>query len=165
MPPKRKTNDVETNPTSTSGPVKRQRVSRACDQCRSSAREKCDGIQPQCFACVSLNRECTYNVAPKKRGVQTGLIRTLESALVWVFEQFPGTEAALNDLLAQESGPESLLIGKESEAGSRLHRRWRKSKTCKEIDRLLSGRDGSSPRIEGSEEDESSTEADQLAAQ
>ncbi|CRK32137.1 hypothetical protein BN1723_003815 [Verticillium longisporum] len=162
MPSKRKTNDVETNPTSTSGPVKRQRVSRACDQCRSSAREKCDGIQPQCFACVSLNRECTYNVAPKKRGVQTGLIRTLESALVWVFEQFPGTEAALNDLLTQESGPESLLIGKGSEAGNRLHRRWRKSKTCKEIDRLLSGRDGSSPRIEGSEEDESSTEADQL---
>ncbi|CRK32147.1 hypothetical protein BN1723_003823, partial [Verticillium longisporum] len=126
------------------------------------AREKCDGVQPQCFACVSLNRECTYNVAPKKRGVQTGLIRTLESALVWVFEQFPGTEAALNDLLTQESGPESLLIGKGSEAGNRLHRRWRKSKTCKEIDRLLSGRDGSSPRIEGSEEDESSTEADQL---
>ncbi|CRK47341.1 hypothetical protein BN1723_020269, partial [Verticillium longisporum] len=52
----------------------------------------------------------------KKRGVQTGLIRTLESALVWVFEQFPGTEAALNDLLTQESGPESLLIGKGSEA-------------------------------------------------
>ncbi|KAL5601123.1 hypothetical protein BROUX41_005936 [Berkeleyomyces rouxiae] len=149
----------------TGAPVKRQRVSRACDQCRS-AREKCDGVQPKCFSCVFLNRQCTYNVAPKKRGVQTGLIRTLESALVWVFDQFPGSETALNDLLAQDAGRQILLAqGRGNEAGNKLHRKWRKSRTHHEIDRLLSGKEGSiAPRPDAEEESESGTEHDSTSA-
>ncbi|KAL1893701.1 hypothetical protein Cpir12675_004001 [Ceratocystis pirilliformis] len=151
--------------TSATAPAKRQRVSRACDQCRS-AREKCDGVQPKCFSCVFLHRQCTYNVAPKKRGVQTGLIRTLESALVWVFDKFPGSEAALNDLLAQDIGRQTLLAqGRGNEAGNKLHKKWQKSRTHREIDRLLSGKeDTTAPRPDGEEESESGTEQDPVAA-
>ncbi|OHF04637.1 hypothetical protein CORC01_00108 [Colletotrichum orchidophilum] len=152
MPSKRKAQDAETSVTSTSVP-KRQRVSRA-------AREKCDGVQPQCFSCVTLSRPCTYNVAPKKRGVQTGLIRTLELALVWLFDQVPGTEEKLAGLLTQEGGTgQSLLLDKDSEAGNRLHKRWRRCRVHKDIDRLLSGKDGVSPRQDTSGDD-SDAEAD-----
>lgn len=158
MPSKRKVHDAETNATSTSAP-KRQRVSRACDQCRS-AREKCDGVQPQCFSCVTLSRQCTYNVAPKKRGVQTGLIRTLELALVWLFDQVPGTEEKLSELLAREGDSgQALLLDKDNEAGNRLHKRWRRCRVHKDIDRLLSGKDGVSPRQDTSG-DESDADVD-----
>ncbi|GKT92379.1 quinic acid utilization activator [Colletotrichum tofieldiae] len=124
------------------------------------AREKCDGVQPQCFSCVTLSRQCTYNVAPKKRGVQTGLIRTLELALVWLFDQVPGTEEKLAGLLAQEGGSgQSLLLDKDSDAGNRLHKRWRRCRVHKDIDRLLSGKDGVSPRQDTSGDD-SDAEAD-----
>ncbi|WYZ43772.1 hypothetical protein EsH8_VII_000208 [Colletotrichum jinshuiense] len=158
MPSKRKVHDAESNSTSTSAP-KRQRVSRACDQCRS-AREKCDGVQPQCFSCATLSRQCTYNVAPKKRGVQTGLIRTLELALVWLFDQVPGTEEKLAGLLAQEGDSgQSLLLDKDNEIGNRLHKRWRRCRVHKDIDRLLSGKDGVSPRQDTSG-DETDADAD-----
>ncbi|OHW92912.1 quinic acid utilization activator [Colletotrichum incanum] len=165
MPSKRKAHDAENSAAAPSAVPKRQRVSRACDQCRrqatmNNAREKCDGVQPQCFSCVTLSRQCTYNVAPKKRGVQTGLIRTLELALVWLFDQVPGTEEKLAGLLAQEGGSgQSLLLDKDSEAGNRLHKRWRRCRVHKDIDRLLSGKDGVSPRQDTSGDD-SDTEAD-----
>ncbi|KAK1962226.1 hypothetical protein LY78DRAFT_695633 [Colletotrichum sublineola] len=160
MPSKRKAHDVDKSAAVTANAVattaavpKRQRVSRACDQCRS-AREKCDGVQPQCFSCVTLSRQCTYNVAPKKRGVQTGLIRTLELALVWLFDQVPETEDKLASLLAQEGGNgQSLLLDKDSEAGNRLHKRWRRCRVHKDIDRLLSGKDGVSSRQDTSGDD------------
>ncbi|KAJ0162353.1 Quinic acid utilization activator [Colletotrichum tanaceti] len=146
MPSKRKAHDAE-NSTAPAAVPKRQRVSRA-------AREKCDGVQPQCFSCVTLSRQCTYNVAPKKRGVQTGLIRTLELALVWLFDRVPGTEDKLAALLAQEGGSgQSLLLDKDSDAGNRLHKRWRRCRVHKDIDRLLSGKDGVSPRQDTSGDD------------
>ncbi|KAK7983443.1 hypothetical protein PG989_010845 [Apiospora arundinis] len=127
---------------------KRQRVSRACDQCRS-AREKCDGIQPLCFPCASQNRSCTWEEPKKKRGVQTGYIRTLELALGWVFDKIPGSEEALHAMLTHEGGQgRSLLVGKDSGSGSRLHRRWRKSNVHKEIERVLSGGDVLDPKTE-----------------
>lgn len=129
-------------PKSKSSPApKRQRVSRACDQCRG-AREKCDGIQPLCFPCASQNRSCTWEEPKKKRGVQTGYIRTLELALGWIFDKIPGTEDALHAMLTHEGGQgRSLLVGKDSGSGSRLHRKWRKSNVHKEIERVLAGGD------------------------
>ncbi|KAJ9150479.1 Quinic acid utilization activator [Coniochaeta hoffmannii] len=119
--------------------VKRQRVSRACDQCRA-AREKCDGIQPLCFPCVSQNRPCTYQANPKKRGVQTGYIRTLELALGWVFDKVPGSEDALSSLLSHEGGQgQRLLTGSDSSVANRLHQKWRRSRVHRDIDRILSG--------------------------
>ncbi|KAF2803850.1 uncharacterized protein BDZ99DRAFT_511955 [Mytilinidion resinicola] len=120
-----------------SAPVKRQRVSRACDQCRA-AREKCDGIQPMCFTCVSSNRDCSYTTNPKKRGIQPGYIRTLELALAWVFTNVAGSEAALNTMLtADNSQGSSLLVGKDTADSDKLHKKWRRSTVCKEVERLL----------------------------
>lgn len=142
-------------------PAKRQRVSRACDQCRA-AREKCDGIQPLCFPCVSQNRPCTYAANPKKRGVQTGYIKTLEVALAWLFEKAPGCEEALENLLMHEGGQgQNLLVGKDSDKANRLHKRWRRSKVHREIDRILSGGDSSQSRVDKSspsDDGESETE-------
>lgn len=127
---------------------KRQRVSRACDQCRG-AREKCDGIQPRCFPCASQNRQCSWEEPKKKRGVQTGYIRTLEMALGWIFDKIPGSEDALHDLLTHEGGQgRVMLVGKDSSAGNRLHRRWQKSKVHQEIDRVLSGGDAAIAKTE-----------------
>lgn len=147
--------------SSTAAPAKRQRVSRACDQCRA-AREKCDGIQPLCFPCVSQNRPCTYAASPKKRGVQTGYIKTLEVALAWLFEKVPGCEEALENLLLHEGGQgQNLLIGKDSDKANRMHKRWRRSKVHREIDRILSGGDLSQSRVDKSspsDDGESETE-------
>lgn len=154
---------TDTSPAtpSAAAPAKRQRVSRACDQCRA-AREKCDGIQPLCFPCVSQNRPCTYAANPKKRGVQTGYIKTLEVALAWLFEKVPGCEEALENLLMHEGGQgQNLLVGKDSEKANRLHRRWRRSKVHREIDRILSGGDASQSRVDKSspsDDEESETE-------
>ncbi|KAL2186055.1 hypothetical protein L209DRAFT_754597 [Thermothelomyces heterothallicus CBS 203.75] len=120
-------------------PVKRQRVSRACDQCRA-ARERCDGKQPECHPCISQSRPCTYEVSPKKRGVQTGYIRTLELALGWVFEKVPGSEEALGALFAHEGGHRApFLAGQDPSGADRLQKRWRNSRVHRRIDRILSG--------------------------
>ncbi|KAI8623248.1 hypothetical protein F5Y19DRAFT_459246 [Xylariaceae sp. FL1651] len=121
---------------------KRRRVSRACDQCRA-AREKCDGIQPLCFPCASQNRSCSWEEPKKKRGVQTGYIRTLEVALGWIFDKFPESEEALHGLLTHEGGQGRLLLaGRDSTStGTRLYRRWRRSTVHTEIERVLSGSD------------------------
>ncbi|KAK3904573.1 hypothetical protein C8A05DRAFT_13572 [Staphylotrichum tortipilum] len=155
MPPKRRAADTETPnqpptdvppdppgvpvPNAQPAPVKRQRVSRACDQCRA-ARERCDGKQPRCFPCISQSRPCTYEVSPKKRGVQTGYIRTLELALGWVFEKVPGSEETLGALLSQPGGQgHPVLGGKDPGGADRLQKRWRKSRVHRGIDRILSG--------------------------
>ncbi|KIW08178.1 uncharacterized protein PV09_01109 [Verruconis gallopava] len=116
---------------------KRQRVSRACDQCRS-AREKCDGIQPICFTCASSNRDCTYTTNPKRRGIQPGYIRTLELTLAWTLCNVPGSEEALLELLQQENG-QLLISSTDSAASNKLHKKWRKHIVSKAIDRVLSG--------------------------
>lgn len=177
MPSKRKATSSEANSApsapsadsnaNSAAPVKRQRVSRACDQCRA-AREKCDGKQPICFPCAFQKRNCTYQSSPKKRGVQTGYIKTLEVALAWLFDKVPGTEDALENLLMHDgSQTQSLLVGKDSERSNRLHKRWRKSKVQKEIDRILSGGHVSQTRADKSspsDNDESDTAQSDKAA-
>ncbi|KAI0546998.1 fungal-specific transcription factor domain-containing protein [Xylaria curta] len=146
---------------------KRQRVSRACDQCRA-AREKCDGIQPLCFPCASQNRPCSWKEPKKKRGVQTGYIRTLEMALGWIFDKIPESEESLHGLLTHEGGQGRLLLaGKDIAAGNRLHRRWRKSTVHQEIERVLSGDTVSTANdsTPGGESDEDGPEVDLFAPQ
>ncbi|KAI8937168.1 hypothetical protein NX059_006380 [Plenodomus lindquistii] len=141
----------------TEKPVKRTRVSRACDQCRT-AREKCDGIQPTCSTCSASRRECAYRTNPKKRGIQPGYIRSLELALVWLFQQNPENESILNDKLSQE-GTSSLFLSRESREATKLHKRWRKARFYTEVDRLLSG--GEPPRHEQNESNSTSSEDDE----
>ncbi|KAI0102678.1 fungal-specific transcription factor domain-containing protein [Nemania sp. FL0031] len=160
------TTGITERPPSETAP-KRQRVSRACDQCRA-AREKCDGIQPLCFPCASQNRPCSWEEPKKKRGVQTGYIRTLEMALGWIFDKIPESENALHGLLTHEGGQGRLLLaGKDTSAGTRLHRRWRKSIVHAEIERVLSG-DSTSTRsanasTPGEESEDDGPEKDMLA--
>ena len=155
-------------------PTKRSRVSRACDQCRT-AREKCDGTQPACLTCLACKRPCTYTAAPKKRGIQpgkqtlhckikiivvliqTGYIRTLELALTWLFQQNPESEATLNRKLVKE-GNSSILLSRDSRESNKLHKSWRRSRFCKDVDKLLSGEqlqpaDETSPTSDDEESD------------
>ncbi|KAF2852984.1 hypothetical protein T440DRAFT_24627 [Plenodomus tracheiphilus IPT5] len=118
-------------------PVKRTRVSRACDQCRT-AREKCDGSQPTCSTCSGSKRRCTYTANPKKRGIQPGYIRSLELALVWLFQQNPANETSLNEKLSQ-GGASSLFFSRDSKEATKLHKRWRKARFYTDVDKLLSG--------------------------
>jgi hypothetical protein len=118
-------------------PVKRTRVSRACDQCRV-AREKCDGAQPTCSTCSTSKRGCTYTTNPKKRGIQPGYIRVLELALVLLFQQNPDNEKYLNNKLAREQSS-SILLSRDSKESNKLHKQWRKARFYRDVDTLLSG--------------------------
>ena len=116
---------------------KRQRVSRACDSCRSK-KDKCDGVQPVCSTCAALCRPCTYKTNPKKRGLPTGYIRTLE--LLWglVFSKIQGSEDVVRALLKSVNIPSHLAsMGKESEGSDTLVSSWKNSTVLKEIESLL----------------------------
>ncbi|KAF7126228.1 hypothetical protein CNMCM5793_002723 [Aspergillus hiratsukae] len=116
---------------------KRQRVSRACDSCRSK-KDKCDGMQPVCSTCASLCRPCTYKTNPKKRGLPTGYIRTLE--LLWglVFCKIKGSEEVVRTLLRAANMPSHLAtMGKEAEGSDDLVSSWKNSIVLKEIERML----------------------------
>lgn len=116
-------------------PVKRFRVSRACDQCRT-AREKCDGNQPTCMPCFELKRSCTYTSNPRKRGLQPGYIRSLETTLAFVFQQSSEIEALVNKQLAQEN---TILLARGTKESNQLHKSWRKSKFCRDVTKALAG--------------------------
>ncbi|KAF2712418.1 hypothetical protein K504DRAFT_203953 [Pleomassaria siparia CBS 279.74] len=154
-------NKRKPGPSNNDDAPKRSRVSRACDQCRI-AREKCDGVQPVCFTCAASKRECTYTTNPKKRGIQPGYIRSLELALTYLFQN-TDSEALLNKKLAQE-GSSSVLLGRDTKDSNKLHKSWRKSRFCKDIDRLLSGEEisvlGESRTLDSDDED---TDADSTA--
>lgn len=135
--------------------IKRQRVSRACDQCRAGlstncddayladlrrGREKCDGLRPVCQTCVQNDRNCTYATNPKKRGIQPGYIRTLELCLAWLFAQDIGAEELLKrELSIDGSHVQRLLSGKNSPDSDDLHSQWASGIVCRQIDQLLSG--------------------------
>lgn len=120
----------------TSAP-KRQRVSRACDSCRLK-KDKCDGVQPVCSTCTSLNRPCTYNSNPKKRGVPTGYIRALESLLGLVFTKISGGEETILGLLRAENLLRRLAVtAKEPDESDVFYSSWKNSAVLKEIDKIL----------------------------
>lgn len=116
---------------------KRQRVSRACDSCRSK-KDKCDGLQPVCSTCESLCRPCTYKANPKKRGLPTGYIRSLE--LLWglVFQKIRGSEDVMRALLRSVNLPSHLAtMGKEAEGSDTLLSSFKNSTMLKDLERLL----------------------------
>ena len=121
--------------TSQDGSTKRFRVSRACDQCRT-AREKCDGNQPICLPCVESKRPCTYTSVQRKRGLQPGYIRTLETTLAFIFQNSPETETLVNAQLAQDN---TVLLARGTKESNRLHKSWTKSKFCRGVTKALAG--------------------------
>ncbi|KAG6040894.1 hypothetical protein E4U41_006742 [Claviceps citrina] len=139
MPQKRQVRctTASSNDPDDDGKPKKRRVSLACDACRV-AREKCDGARPRCGACVAPDRPGSYTPATKKRGVQTGYLRTIELSLAWLFDRIPESEQALHRLLAQ-SAPvcaSRALLGKGS-AGHHLQKIWNETRARKAIDSLL----------------------------
>ncbi|KAI8093281.1 fungal-specific transcription factor domain-containing protein [Halteromyces radiatus] len=86
---------------------KRQRVSKACEQCRGK-KTKCDGQLPSCGICRSQNITCTYKAITKKRGPPKGYIEAIEGrlhrleALIGsiIQEDDPRFQAILNELNA-----------------------------------------------------------------
>lgn len=116
-------------------PIKRFRVSRACDQCRT-AREKCDGNQPTCSPCVDSKRTCTYTSNPKKRGLQPGYIRGLETTLAFVFQQHPEIETAVYSQLAQEN---TILLARGTKESNQLYKSWTKSRFFQGLTKALAG--------------------------
>ncbi|KAG5950391.1 hypothetical protein E4U53_005171 [Claviceps sorghi] len=140
MPQKRQAAGTTASPNDPGddGKPKKRRVSLACDACRA-AREKCDGTRPRCGTCAALARPCSYTPATKKRGVQTGYLRTIELSLAWLFDQIPDSEQALFRLLAQPApgrGEARALLGKGS-AGHHLQKVWNETRVRKAIDALL----------------------------
>ncbi|OAQ59605.1 fungal zn(2)-Cys(6) binuclear cluster domain-containing protein [Pochonia chlamydosporia 170] len=166
MAPKRPARGVAAATSSEQGESskpKKRRVSLACDACRA-AREKCDGGQPECGTCVAQQRTCSYTPATKKRGVQTGYLRTIELSLAWLFDQIPECEESLHHLLNHgqgESNKESRAILGKGSAGHRLQRLWNQNRVRKAIDGLLSD-----PHIGNSEnsDNESDTDVERLAS-
>ncbi|KAG0003420.1 hypothetical protein BGZ80_007601 [Entomortierella chlamydospora] len=63
-----------------SAPVKRKRLTQACDPCRKK-KIKCDGNKPSCGNCAKLDIQCTYLPSMKKRGPRQGYIELLEKRL------------------------------------------------------------------------------------
>ncbi|KAM5347726.1 hypothetical protein ACJ41O_007550 [Fusarium nematophilum] len=158
MPPRKRDRDADSlSAPATAAPAKRQRVSLACDSCRT-AREKCDGGRPHCGTCTAQNRPCSYTPASRKRGVQTGYLRTIELSLAWLFEQVPGCEGALHRLLTQNDGVDGTrVLATKDKAGHRLYRRWSKSRVHKDIGRMLS--DEKTPRNDTSADDSETEES------
>ncbi|KAJ5527533.1 hypothetical protein N7513_011692 [Penicillium frequentans] len=124
-------------PDDLSSQPKRQRVSRACDSCRSK-KDKCDGVQPVCSTCAQLCRPCTYKANPKKRGLPTGYIRSLE--LLWglVFQKIQGSEDVMRALMRSVNLPSHLAtMGKEAEGSDTLLSSFKNSTVLRDIERML----------------------------
>ncbi|KAJ6180589.1 hypothetical protein N7519_011050 [Penicillium mononematosum] len=133
---KRRWTDPEDDGKATGEP-KRQRVSRACDSCRSK-KDKCDGKQPVCSTCASLCRPCTYKANPKKRGLPTGYIRSLE--LLWglAFQRIQGSEDVMRALMRSINLPSHLAtMGKETEGSDALLASFKNSTVIRDIERIL----------------------------
>ncbi|KAF9396315.1 hypothetical protein CPC16_003283 [Podila verticillata] len=67
-------------PNDGGAPVKRKRLTQACDPCRKK-KIKCDGNKPSCANCAKLDVNCTYLPSMKKRGPRQGYIELLEKRL------------------------------------------------------------------------------------
>src|SRR4051812_2467754 len=68
------------NVSSENSPVKRKRLTQACDACRKK-KVKCSGEKPSCNNCSRLGTHCTYLPSTRKRGPRVGLVESLEKRL------------------------------------------------------------------------------------
>ncbi|PMD29204.1 hypothetical protein L207DRAFT_504347 [Hyaloscypha variabilis F] len=121
-------------------PQQRQRVSRACDQCRVG-KLKCDGAHPRCCTCTDTGKPCSYDGTSRRRGLKTGYVRALECLWGLVFQNVAESEVVVQELLDAKLG--QVLSGD----GSSLEY-WRSSQIPQKIEKLLSGTEASEEDIE-----------------
>lgn len=120
-------------------PRKRQRVSLACDGCRTN-HGRCDGGRPCCSSCASQEQACVYSPGFKKRGIQTGYLRTVELSLAYLFEQIPESEEAIHDLLTNK------VSALNDDSGQRLYKKWTDGRIYGVIEHLLANKPETSIR-------------------
>ncbi|KAJ5650781.1 C6 zinc finger domain protein [Penicillium longicatenatum] len=113
--------------------LKRQRIYRACDQCRRR-KSKCDGEQPVCSICSQANRGCTYEAGGGRRGLPSGYVRSLEIFLGFMLKNVPNSESPMHNLLRDSRGNGNFLTSK---LGNQSASFWRKSKLHRDISQLL----------------------------
>ncbi|KAJ5928625.1 hypothetical protein N7466_007581 [Penicillium verhagenii] len=113
--------------------LKRQRIYRACDQCRRR-KSKCDGEQPVCSICSHANRTCTYETGGGRRGLPSGYVRSLEIFMGLMLRHVPSSETTMHGLLRDLRVNGNFLTSK---LGNQSVSVWRKSKLHREISQLL----------------------------
>ncbi|KAJ5994454.1 C6 zinc finger domain protein [Penicillium sp. IBT 35674x] len=113
--------------------LKRQRIYRACDQCRRR-KSKCDGEQPVCSICSQANRACTYETGGGRRGLPSGYVRSLEIFLGLMFKHVPNSESTMHNLLRDMRGDGNFLTSK---LGRQSVSVWRKSKLHRDVSQIL----------------------------
>lgn len=113
--------------------LKRQRIYRACDQCRRR-KSKCDGEQPVCSICSQANRACTYETGGGRRGLPSGYVRSLEIFLGLMLKHVPNSESTMHNLLRDSRGNGNFLTSK---LGNQSVSVWRKSRLHRDISQLL----------------------------
>lgn len=89
--------------------TKRRRISRACLQCRNR-KIKCNGKEPSCDNCLTLNQTCTYTES-KRRGLPPGYvmhletyIKSVEMALGYIIKENSNVGTQLAEAVAKASG-------------------------------------------------------------
>ncbi|PLB47433.1 hypothetical protein P170DRAFT_478281 [Aspergillus steynii IBT 23096] len=122
---------------------KRQRISQACDYCRKR-KSKCDGAQPVCSVCRLFDKPCAYGNA-KKRGLQTGYVRGLESLLGLMIQDVPQSEMSVRSRLRNQYLGCSFVEGEFLDHTTDL---WRRSDLAKDLDHLLNSNDTESDQGE-----------------
>ncbi|KAJ5869951.1 hypothetical protein N7455_004892 [Penicillium solitum] len=108
---------------------KRQRIYRACDQCRRR-KSKCDGEQPACFICRTANRTCSYQNGGGRRGLPPGYVRSLETVLGLVLQHVPNSERTVHDLLIKSQNNDHFLAKDPPTV-------WRQSRLAKDLSKLI----------------------------
>lgn len=110
-------------------PSKRQRICRACDQCRRR-KSKCDGEQPACSICRTANRTCSYQNGGGRRGLPPGYVRSLETVLGLVLQHVPNSERTVHDLLIKSQNNNHFLARDPATV-------WRQSRLAKDLSKLI----------------------------
>ncbi|KAJ5356359.1 hypothetical protein N7517_010968 [Penicillium concentricum] len=110
-------------------PSKRQRIFRACDQCRRR-KSKCDGGQPACSICRTANRTCSYQNGGGRRGLPPGYVRSLEMVLGLVLQNVPNSEKTVHDLLTKSRNNNHFLARDPAII-------WRQSQLAKDLSKLI----------------------------
>jgi len=129
------------SPSSMSNNRKRTRL--ACILCRSR-KQKCGGQQPACSTCLVLDLACTYEPGPKRRGLPTGYVRSLELLLAAVFAVVPNGQSIIMELLedrgfAFDSAGKLVFSGRPASESEGLRRLWISSGVPAELERQLTG--------------------------
>jgi hypothetical protein len=121
-------------------PAKRQRVTQACQRCRSR-KLRCDGRSPSCGACLTAQATCLYdNTSGRQRGLRSGYVKVLESLWGSVFQNVPGSERVVSQLLAGLPANAGTTADDAGGDDASPLERWRVSSIPEAIRALLDGK-------------------------